>query len=116
MFDSDYFEHFINYTENKIYNLVSNGIKFYLHINIKSVCVFDLYYYDKILKFAELIHKFTENLINIYIYESSNIFLNLIPLLNNSLKIDINRKIIFESKNNYCLKFEVSNSNLKLQI
>ena len=104
LFDSDYYEHFLNYSKTKIEKITNDNI-FYLHINIRTFIMTDLYYYDKILEFAKLLHQFTDKLLNIYIYESSYIFINLIKMINNSLNFEINNKIIFDSQDNFNSKF-----------
>jgi hypothetical protein len=97
LFLSDFFEHFIVYIKNKIETILINNNIFYLHINISVCNLSDLYNYDKILKFAELLHEFTNNLTKIYIYGSSSIFTNLIYMVNSSLNFDITKKLIFEN-------------------
>jgi hypothetical protein len=103
---------FLNYIEEKINNL-SSKYKFNLHINIYSFGISDLYYYQQILKFASLLHKLAENISYIYIYESSYIFTNLILKLNNSLGTDSNSILIFESIDNFNIKFNNINKNKK---
>lgn len=107
LFNSDYYEHFIKHIKNKIKIIVlnNNNYNFNLHIYINSSNISDLYYYDKIIIFVKLLHEYIDNLANIYVYESSYLFVNLISLLSNSLNIDINKKIIYESKENYKSKF-----------
>lgn len=104
LFDSDYYEHFMNYSRSKIEKNMQNNI-FCLHINIKTFSVSDLFYYDKILQFAKLLHEFTGRLLNIYIYESSYIFINLIQMISSSLNFEINKKIIFDNIENFNSKF-----------
>ncbi len=102
LFDSDNFDIFINYIKNKIVNLSEDKkYRFNLHVNSYSFSLSDLYYYQKILQFAKLLNEFTETISNIYIYECSYIFTNLILQLNNSLGIDSNSKIVFESKDKF---------------
>ena len=101
LFNSDYYEHFIQYAEDKIKNILLNEKNFNIHIDINSFGLSDLYHYDKILQFAKLLHIFTDNLLNIFIYESSYLFVKLVSLLNNSLNVDINKKIIFETKKTF---------------
>ena len=105
LFNSDYYGYFIEYIKNKIKIIVLNNNNFNLHIYINSSNTSDLYYYDKIIIFVKLLHEYIDNLANIYVYESSYLFVNLISLLSNSLNIDINKKIIYESKENYKSKF-----------
>jgi hypothetical protein len=104
LFDSDYYEHFLNYSKNKIEKITNDNI-FYLHINIRTFLISDLYYYDKILEFAKLLHQFTDKLLNIYIYESSYIFINLIKMINSSLNFKIDKKLIFDNIENFNSKF-----------
>lgn len=103
--DSDFYEHFINHTKNKIETIVQDNNIFYLHIDISSFSISDLYYYDKILIFAQMIHIFTDKLLEIYIYGSSYIFTNLTHMINNSLNFDISKKLIFENKQKFNDKF-----------
>ena len=65
-----------------------------------------MYYYEKILIFSRLLHEFTNELLKIYIYGSSVFFTNLIYMVSNSLNFDIMRKIYFENKEIYTLRFE----------
>jgi hypothetical protein len=105
LFSSDFFENFIIYTKNKIETIVTNNNIFYLHINISLCSVSDFYNYDKILKFAQLLHEFTDKLNKIYIYGNSSIFENFIYMISNSLNYDLTKKIIFENLENYYSKF-----------
>lgn len=105
LFNSDFYDKFIEYIKNKIKNTILNYNKFNLHILINSSNISDLYYYDKILIFTKIINEYIDGLENIYVYESSYLFVNLVGLLSNSLNIDINKKIKFESKKNYNSKF-----------
>ena len=99
--ESDFFDHFLEHIKEKINNVIIEKNIFYLHVKINSFVMSDLYLYDKILKFAKSLQEFTNNLPNIYIYDSSAFFTNLLYLLNNSLGIDIGNKIIFESTQKY---------------
>jgi hypothetical protein len=103
--NGDFYEHFIIYIKNKIETIIKNHNIFYLHINIGQCVISDLYNYDKILKFAHLLHEFTNELIKINIYGSSSIFTNLIHIINSSLGFDIMEKIIFENKEIFNSRF-----------
>lgn len=105
LFNSDFYEYFIEYIKNKIETITINNNIFDLHIDIRTFNLSDLYYYEKILKFAQLLHEFTEKLHKIYIYDSSSIFTNFIYMLNQSLNFDITKKLIFENIQNFNSKF-----------
>ena len=98
IFFSEYYESFLLYINSKISLMVDKYEKFYLHIDISSFGISDLYYYNKILEIAKILHEYTLKLPNIFIYESSIIFTNLIELINNSLQYNISKKIIFQNK------------------
>lgn len=104
MFNSDFYDIFMDYINDKITRIINTHNIFYLHVNISFINLSDLYYYDKILLFAKLLHKYTKQLVNIYIYGSSVIFENVIQMINTSLDYNINNKLIFESKNNPNIK------------
>jgi hypothetical protein len=106
LFDGDFYDHFITHVKNKIKQIIKNNGVFYLHINISSFNLSDMYYYEKILIFSRLLHEFTNELLKIYIYGSSVLFTNLIYMVSNSLNFDIMRKIYFENKEIYTLRFE----------
>lgn len=107
LFESDYYLYFLEYIKKKIDEIICHNYNgyFYLHINIATFVISDLYYYDKILLFAKILHEYTNKLISIYIYESSYIFTNLINMINNSLSFEVDKKIIFENKENFNSKF-----------
>lgn len=112
LFNSDFYEHFIEHIKNKIEIIITNNDIFYLHIDISSFILSDLLYYDKILKFAQLLHEFSNKLLNIYIYGSSFVFTNLISMINSSLNSDITKKIIFENVKIFNSRFhKISNCN-----
>lgn len=96
IFSSDFFEKFVEYTEKRISNLINNFEDFYVHIDSSLFCANDLLEYNKILIFSKMLHKFTENLKKIYIYNNSVLITNLIYLINSSLNIDITKKITFQ--------------------
>lgn len=104
LFNSDYYEHFLNYSKNKIEKITQNN-NFYLHINAQTLIISDLFNYAKILEFAKLLHEFTDKLSNIYIYESSYIFINLTKMINSSLNFEIDKKLIFDNMVNFNSKF-----------
>ncbi len=99
IFNSDYFGNFIIHIKNKIKKLLEFESKFNIHLNISSFNMYDLYSYEKILQFANTLHIFTENLEHIFIYESSQLFSNLISMLNKSIGTNIDKKIKFFPKN-----------------
>lgn len=114
LFSSDFYEHFIIHITNKISNVINSGHNFKIHINISKFEMSDLCHYDKILKFANTLHSFTNNLSHIVIYESTNIFINLITLLNNSIGIDITKKLILKTGEDYATQLantQVSTNN-----
>jgi hypothetical protein len=97
LFSSDFFEAFVMYIETKITESLKSFNDFNLHIDTNLICTGDLLEYDKILTFSKMLHKFTDKLKQIYIYNSSILITNLIYLLNASLNVDITKKIIFSS-------------------
>ena len=96
LFSSDFFEKFVEHTEKRISNLINNFEDFYVHVDSSLFCANDLLEYNKILIFSKMLHKFTENLKQIYIYNNSVLITNLIYLINSSLNIDITKKITFQ--------------------
>jgi hypothetical protein len=105
LFNSDFYEYFNEHIKNKIETITINNNIFNLHIDISTFNLLDMYYYEKILKFAQLLHEFTETLFKIYIYGSSTIFTNFIYMLNQSLNFDITKKLIIENIQNFNSKF-----------
>lgn len=98
IFFSEYYESFLLYINSEIFQIVDKYEKFYLHIDISLFGISDLYYYNKILEVAKILHKYTLKLPNIFIYESTIVFTNLIELINNSLQYNVSKKIIFQNK------------------
>ena len=105
LFNSDFYEHFIEHIKNKIETITINNNIFNLHIDISTFNLSDMYNYEKILKFAQLLHEFTDTLFKIYIYGSSCIFTNLLYMINQSLNFDVTKKLIFENIQNFNSKF-----------
>ena len=104
LFESDYYEYFLSYIDNKINELLKTSNDINIHTDIKHLLIQDTYYYyDKIIKFCKLLHKYTTNIKKIIIYGSSSSFNNIISLINLTLGINIYEKIIF------------SNDNIKIQ-
>lgn len=101
IFLSEYYDSFLLHIDNNISHLLKQYENFYLHIDISMTSLSDLYYYDKIIEFAKILHKYTLKLPKIFIYESSIIFTNLIELINNSLQCNVSKKIIFQSKSDF---------------
>ena len=97
LFISDFYEHFLLHIENKITDTLKITNTIIIHANISAMSIDDTFYYDKIITFVKLLHKYTKNINKIYIYGSSLIFNNVINLINLTLKIDINEKIIFSN-------------------
>ena len=97
LFISDFYEQFLSYTENKIKKLLEMTNDIIIHTNINVISIQDTYHYDKIIMFCKLLHKFTKNIKNIFIYGSSLLFNNFINLINITLGININEKIIFSN-------------------
>lgn len=103
IFDSDFYEHFLIYSEQKIKNVLECEEFFVIHVDISNFHVSDLSYYSQLLKFAYMLHKYTHNLANIFIYNSSSIFTNLVSALSLSLGCDVSKKILLESNPKYKL-------------
>lgn len=104
LFESDFFEHFLHYSKNKLEKISKNN-NLFLHINIDLLGISDLYFYDKILSVAKLLHEFTDNILLIHIYGNSYIFNNLLSTISNSINFDISKKLIFNNIENFNSKF-----------
>lgn len=96
LYSSDFFIYFVNYTEDIINKLIENNKKIILHIDTGLLCVSDLYNYDNILIFVKMLHKYTNFISNIVLYNSSIIFEKLSNLISISLNSDISTKFIFD--------------------
>jgi len=105
LFISDFYEHFLIYVQNKISDLLKTTDIISIHININLMLIKDTYHYDKIIKFSEILHIYSKNIKKIFVYGTSSFFGNLINLINISLGMNINEKIIFTND------FDKINSN-----
>ena len=103
LFESDFYEHFLSYVENKLIKLLETSNVIILHININSLIIQDTYYYDKIIKFSKLMHKYTSYIKKIILYGNSPLFMNLMKTVNITLGINIHDKIIFSDKEHVIL-------------
>ena len=97
LFISDFYEHFLLYVEDKIINLLKKTDFIIIHTNISLMSLEDTLYYDKIIVYIKLLHKYTKNILKIVLYGSSSFFNNFINLINLTLNIDINKKIFFSN-------------------
>lgn len=110
LFKSDFYEHFLSYVENKMNETIKITDIIILHTNIHSLSVQDTYYYDKIILFAKILHRYTNNVQKILLYGNSSLIVNLIKLINVTLGTNINDKIFFTNDNLYKLKGSVNYS------
>ncbi len=97
LYISDFYEHFLLYTENKINELLKITDTIMIHINISIMSIEDTYYYDKIITFIKLLHKYTKNIQKIFIYGSSSLFSSFVSLVNLTLGMNIYEKLIFSN-------------------
>ena len=93
---------YINYLVNDI---TQNQKHIFLHININSLSIADLYNYDKILEIAQILHNYAGQIHSIFIYGNTSICLKIISMISNSLGYNINNKIIFLSIEEFNSKF-----------
>ena len=95
IFDSDFYEHFIMYIEEKIKNFIKNKTNFSIYANLDDFNIGICMYYSQILQFAKMLHTYSENLTKIFLTGSSSIFSNFVSMLSSSLGYDISKKITF---------------------
>lgn len=95
LFESDFYDHFLLHVENKITNAIKTNDTLILHANINSLSIQDVCHYDRIISFAKILHKYTNNVKKIMLYGSSTIIVNCIKLINVALDSNINDKIFF---------------------
>lgn len=110
LFESDFFDHFLLYVDNKIQQILKFTNKIILHADINMLLIQDTYYYSKIIDFSKLLHKYTINITQIIIYGSSSLFHNFAKLINLGLKTNIYDKILF-SKEQFIKKNVHNESN-----
>lgn len=101
LFTSDFYEIFLLYIDDKINETIKTSDTIILHTNINSLLLQDTYYYDKLIKFAKLLHKYTLKIKKIIIYGHSILVDNIIKLINMALGINIYDKIIFSNETSY---------------
>mgnify|MGYP001090054673 CR=1 FL=1 len=99
LFESDFYEHFLSYVENKMSETLKTTDMIILHTNIHSLSVQDTYYYNKIILFAKTLHKYTNDIKKIILYGSSTLIINLIKLINVALGTNVSDKIFFSNDN-----------------
>lgn len=111
LFESDFYEHFLNYIYFKLKEIIKSTNIIILHTNINSLKINDTYYYDKIIKLSKVLRNYSLNIKKIIVYGSSSLFINFIKIINISLNINISEKIYFanndyeiEKKNNILTK------------
>jgi hypothetical protein len=101
LFDSDFYDNFLLYVDEKMNETIKTTDTIILHTNINSLLIQDTYYYDKLIRFANLLHKYTINIKKIIIYGSSILVDNIIRLINMALGINIYEKIFFSNDSTY---------------
>lgn len=104
LFESDFYEHFLSYIENKMDETIKINPIIILHTNINSLSIQDTYHYDKIIQFAKILHKYTNNIKKIIFYGSSSLTLNFIKLISVALETNISDKIFFSNDNLFTSK------------
>lgn len=97
LYVSDFFEHFLFYIDEKINLILKTTDTIILHCDINVLSVQDTYHYDKGIKFAKVLHKYTDNIKKIILYGSSSLTINFIKLINLALKTNIIDKILFSN-------------------
>lgn len=98
------YDNFLNYVNTEILLYLKSNKHFNLHINVEFLSMMDIIYSStNLIKFAEIINKYSDNFLNIYLYNTPTIFSHIIQLVNYSLNIDINNKIIYKTNNEYRL-------------
>lgn len=107
LFDSDFYNHFLYYVDNKIKKMLETVDIIILHSDINYLSIQDTCHYDKILDFAKILHKYTLNITKIIVYNNSLIFSNFVKLISMTLGTNINDKIYFSSN-----KFSLDETNL----
>jgi hypothetical protein len=105
MFDSDFFNNILDYINYLVNDITQNQKHIFLHININSLSIADLYNYDKILEIAQILHNYAGQIHSIFIYGNTSICLKIISMISNSLGYNINNKIIFLSIEEFNSKF-----------
>ena len=110
LFESDFYEHFLSYIENKMDDKIKINPVIILHTNINLLSIQDTYHYDKIIQFAKILHKYTNNIKKFIFYGSSTLILYFIDLINKSLGSNLNNKI-FYSNDDLFISESNSNSN-----
>lgn len=101
LFESDFYEHFISYVENKMNETIKKTDVIIIHTNIELLSVQDTYYYDKIILFAKMLHKYTNNIQKFMLYGSSSLIGYFIKIINIALETNLNDKIFFTNDNLY---------------
>lgn len=114
LFESDYYQHFLSHIDIKIKNYIKIHDTIILHTDINSLSIKDTYYYDKIIEFSKLLHKYTLNIKKIIIYNNSSLFINFINLINIALGSNISYKIFFS--NDYTNINSKINANTNVKI
>lgn len=99
LFESDFYERFLSYVENKMNETLKTTHVIILHTNIHSLSVQDTYHYDKIILFAKILHKYSSNIKKIILYGNSSLIVNLIKLINVALGSNVSNKIFFSNDN-----------------
>lgn len=110
LFESDFYEHFLSHVENKMNETIKITDEIILHANINSLSVQDTYYYDKIILFAKMLHKYTNNIKKFMLYGSSSLIGNFIKIINITLGTNMNDKIFISNDNLYKSKNSVNQS------
>lgn len=101
LFESNFYNNFLEHINNKILEHIKNNNIIILHIDINSLSIKDTYYYEKIINLSKILHIYTNNIKNIIIYGKSTLILNLIKIINVALETNISDKIIYSKENTY---------------
>ena len=109
LFTSDFYEIFLSYIDDKINETIKTTNTIILHTNVNFLLIQDTYYYEKLIKFAKLLHKYTINIKKIIIYGHSILVNNIIKLINMTLGINIYNKIFFSNETSYVNETDKNN-------
>lgn len=112
LFESDFYEHFLYYIENKMDETIKINPIIILHTNINLLSIQDTYHYDKIIQFAKILHKYTNNIKKFIFHGSSTLIVYFINSINISLGTNLNNKIFF-SNDDLFISESTSNKNIE---
>lgn len=112
LYESDFYQHFLYYIDIKIINHIKLEDTIILHADINLISIKDTCYYQKILEFSKLLHKYTLNIKKIIVYNNSSLFSNFINLINIGLGSNISNKIFFSNDKQFNINNDILTNNL----